>query len=123
MLQAMHQGAAVWEHLHQREGQLQKPAESRVLGRVFASLTLAFGVSISPAVAQWCSEPSKPFCLDLGQPDDWCRSEVEQYLVREREFRECLVDDANRRMEESKRRARQTIEKWNCYAKGNSFCL
>lgn len=94
-----------------------------MLGRASALLGLAFALFAAPAGAQWCSEPSKPFCLDMGQTDDWCRSEVEQFLTREKEFRECLVDDANRRIEESKRRARQAVEKWNCYAKGSSFCF
>ncbi len=94
-----------------------------MLGRASALLALIFVSSVSPAGAQWCSEPSKPFCLEMGQTDDWCRGEVEQFLTREKEFRDCLVDDANRRIEESKRRARQAVEKWNCYAKGNSFCF
>jgi hypothetical protein len=123
MLQALHQGTTVWEYLHQRQEQVQERAGLRMLGRAVATLALAFVTSISPVSARWCIEPSKPFCLDIGQPDDWCRSEVEQFLAREKEFRDCLVDEANQRIEESKRRSKQVVEKWNCYAKGNSFCL
>jgi hypothetical protein len=102
---------------------MQERAGLRMLSRAFALLALAIVTSISPAGAQWCSEPSKPFCLDMGQTDDWCRSEVEQFLAREKEFRDCLVDEANQRIEESKRRSKLVVEKWNCYAKGNSFCF
>lgn len=94
-----------------------------MLGRSSVLLALALVTSISPASAQWCSEPSKPFCLDIGQPDDWCRSEVEQFLAREKERRDCLVDEAYQRIDESKRRSKLIVEKWNCYSKGNFFCL
>jgi hypothetical protein len=123
MLQALHQGAALREHLHQRQEQVQKRAGLRMLGRAFATVALSSLAFIPAADAQWCSEPSKPSCLDIGQPDSWCRDEVEQYLAREKQFRDCLVDEANQRIEESKRRARQVVERWNCYAEGNSFCF
>lgn len=79
--------------------------------------------SAASVSAQWCTEPSKPSCLGLGSPDDLCRIEVEKYLSREREFRDCLVDETNQRIEESKQRSRRVVEQWNCYAKGKAFCF
>ncbi len=74
-------------------------------------------------MAQWCSEPSKPFCLGFGPPDDMCRFSVEQYVRQERDFRQCVVDEANMRVEESRTRSNKIIELWNCYAKGSTYCF
>ncbi|MEK7994371.1 MAG: hypothetical protein AAB403_11260 [Planctomycetota bacterium] len=113
------------EHLHQRQEQVQEPAGVRVLAR--HCLLLAAGLSAlsyaNPVSAQWCSEPSKPFCLGFGTPDDMCRISVEQYLRQEKDFRQCVVDEANAKVEESRNRANRIVEQWNCYARGSSFCL
>jgi hypothetical protein len=124
LLQALHKGTTLRKHLHQHKEQMQESAGVRVLTRAIAAMaTLTLAGYASPAKAQWCNEPSKPFCMDIGQPDSFCRIEVEEYLEREKRFRTCVVDEANTAIDESKRRAKQIVDKWNCYANGSSVCF
>src|SRR6266404_6350217 len=104
---------------------MQERAGVRMLAsRVITLWGCALGLGLltaRPSLAQWCSEPSQPFCLGIGQPDDVCRLTVEQYLRQERDFRQCVADEANAKVEESRTRANKVVERWNCYAAGSSF--
>lgn len=121
------------EYLHQREGQVQEPAGVRMLNSKLAPLTcsalLLTIMSAAPGWAQWCSEPSAPSCLIFGDPDEWCRLSVERYIRDEREFRQCIIDETNRKIDEAKAktaesevRVQRVVSRWNCYASGSTFC-
>lgn len=77
-----------------------------------------------PAHAYYCSEPSKPDCVDgSGYFDDQsdftsCKSEVENYVDDVRRYSECLTDETNATIRESN----EIVEKFNCRAEGRSFC-
>ena len=88
-----------------------------------AAAMLLFVLPIE-AAAQWrCFEPSKPFCLGFGDPDDICRRSVEQYLEAERAFRQCVIDEGQTKVDQSRERSKKIVEQWNCYADGQKFCL
>jgi hypothetical protein len=94
---------------------------TRIRGTFLATLILV--ACVQTAFASWCTEPSKPWCLDVGQPDSYCRYEVEAYVTKERDFRSCIVDEANTKIEESKTRVNKVVDRWNCYARGEKFCF
>jgi len=63
----------------------------------------------------FCSEPSEPNCLNFGDIDEFCRSQVEQYLREIAKHMDCIL--------ENDRKSQQiAINKWNCRIKGNSYC-
>lgn len=103
-----------------------------LVARRLAIYALAVSVTMtgSPSWAQWCSEPSKPSCLLFGEPDSFCETSVRRYLDSERDFRQCVIDEANRKIDEAKRQREESIERanrvvrqWNCYASGEKYCL
>ncbi len=91
--------------------------------RTFCTIVVGATLGAEPALAQWCFEPTKPYCLGFGTPDEMCRFSVDQYVQQERAFRQCVVDEANAKVEESRTRVNRVIEQWNCYARGGTFCL
>lgn len=67
-----------------------------------------------------CFEPSEPFCLGYGSFDgkykfNSCRDSVEDYLEDLDEYTLCVIN-------ESKEKAEEAIEKFNCKARGETFC-
>ena len=84
---------------------------------------LALADCATPAWAYWCSEPSEPSCMMYGKPDSYCEHEVRRYVNEERDYRQCVKDDANQKIDESVERANRIVQRWNCHASGSSYCF
>jgi hypothetical protein len=80
-------------------------------------------VSGGPTNAHYCSEPTKPYCLDLDfQSDgdfDNCRFEVESFVRSTSAYAQCLDDARN----DAVRKANRAVEQFNCKARRESFCF
>ncbi len=94
--------------------------------KLFRLLVLFFALCM-PLFANavmFCSEPRIPTCLSLGmgfsnQSDfDMCKMEMTFYQKRVKEYRDCLDQE----IQETINRYNKAVEKFNCYARGNSFC-
>jgi|SaaInlStandDraft_3_1057020.scaffolds.fasta_scaffold99143_1 hypothetical protein len=77
----------------------------------------------------YCSEPREPSCLlmlgmnrDENQLD-WCRSEIEGFVKSTDRYLECLENQLVDQKSEHLKKANESIEKFNCYARGDDFCL
>ncbi len=87
------------------------------------SLCLALiGMAKGSAALNFCVEPREPSCISfkMGDWDDsdfrLCKMEVEGYLRDLSTWQDCVADDANAR-------ARKAVDKFNCYARGQSVCF
>ena len=108
-------------------------------------ITLLSASTVSAFYFGLCSEPSEPSCLmfNTGFEDEWafnnCKSEVESYISNVEMYRSCLDDEANEKISEIQRlkgeindvreeqssavaKANTVIERFNCYARGESYC-
>lgn len=92
--------------------------------RFSLALLLTILVSASPALAAYCSEPSEPYCLDIlddasDRSDiESCRWEVESFVSDSQEYVRCLKQAADEAVEKSN----DSITKYNCRARRESFC-
>ena len=94
--------------------------------QIFASGLIASMLALSSGqvFAYYCSEPSEPSCLRYGSgfssrsEFDSCKWEVERYLREVSDYQQCLQNE----IEEASTEARKVVEKFNCYAEGQSFC-
>lgn len=72
----------------------------------------------------WCSEPSKPSCVNLlgysrdQYTFDACRSDVERYIRNIKGYQKCLRDEINEKADEANR----VIKQFNCHTRGDSIC-
>lgn len=89
------------------------------------AVILAALLAATPASAQmFCSPPPQPYCIDtLGFSRDEfafqsCRMDVERFQRQVREFVQCLDDERERAIRDLNR----AIERFNCHARGESFC-
>ena len=75
-----------------------------------------------PAFAYYCHEPSEPYCLNgiTDFSDDWsfrsCRNDVERYETDMADYVECHRKAALEK-------TNNVIEKFNCKARGDSYCF
>jgi hypothetical protein len=90
---------------------------------VLAALFLLFLPSASPQLGGVCFEPSDPTCLMFGDTmkNDQsafalCRIEVQGFVKQVRDYQSCVNDAANTKV-------KKIIERFNCYARGESLCL
>ncbi|MGX3010968.1 hypothetical protein ACWIUD_05310 [Helicobacter sp. 23-1044] len=66
-------------------------------------------------------QPSEPYCVDskYTYEDEYrfksCKREVERYLQDLDKYVVCVANEAQEQ-------AQKTINKFNCYASGESFC-
>lgn len=96
--------------------------------RVIAMSVVLVGVLLATETYAFCYKPDPPYCIDAFGTfeSDWsfnnCKSEVESYLSETDEYVSCIVRKAQRDSEEAQSEADDTIERFNCKAKGNSFC-
>ncbi|WP_234628961.1 hypothetical protein [Afifella sp. H1R] len=88
-----------------------------------AALVLS-GPIPSAHAALFCSEPSKPYCIEWAQEfssesefED-CKWEMERYLKDARAYIDCLEEERDRAV----RATNAAIETFNCLAEGNSYC-
>lgn len=79
----------------------------------------------TPAHAfMFCSKPDAPYCIDgFGTYDsEWsfqsCKREVEAYLSAVDAYVQCLRDEQGTAISE----ADAAVERFNCKARGSSFC-
>ncbi len=95
-----------------------------VLRVLVVGIMLATGYSTSASAFLFCSEPTKPSCIDrYGTFDDElsfdrCKSEVESYLRNAQSYRSCLIDQVNN----TKSEANAVVDKFNFKAKGGIVC-
>lgn len=99
-----------------------------------ALILLSFAISTtlsSNAYAYYgsCNEPSKPSCIDfLGINNDefsmsMCRSEIEQYSRSIKSYIECIADELEQESSKQTRKLNEVTKRYNCYARGEKFCL
>lgn len=85
--------------------------------RFFIFLAFAFNL----IHASYCSEPSEPYCVsskytyESKYQFESCKQEVEWHLQKLERYAICVAD-------ESKKKMQDTVDKFNCYASGNSYC-
>ena len=75
-----------------------------------------------PAMA-YCSRPATPSCPVLGKFDsEWefnsCKSEMESYQSDVDSYVSCLSRESSSVIDEYN----EAVERFNCYARGSSFC-
>ncbi len=75
-----------------------------------------------PAMA-YCSRPTAPSCPVLGKFDsEWefnsCKSEMESYQSDVDSYVSCLSRESSSVINEYN----EAVERFNCYARGSSFC-
>jgi hypothetical protein len=85
-------------------------------------LCLAALLGVAKGAEAYCFEPSEPGCISF-KVGDWsegdfrlCKMEVEHYLSQLSNWQDCVVREANDR-------ADKVVDKFNCYAKGQSVCF
>ena len=90
-------------------------------------ITLAISGNAYPYMG-YCSEPSEPSCVDmLGISRDefsmsMCRSEIESYLSDIETYIDCRVGELEDEQRQLRDDADRSIERFNCYARGEDFC-
>jgi hypothetical protein len=82
-------------------------------------------LAAGPATAQmFCSPPREPSCIETlrWSRDEFafqlCRMEVEAFRREVRDYLRCLADEGNRAIRDLDR----AIDRFNCHARGGSFC-
>jgi len=104
---------------------------------VINACAIAFAViaTASPA-ANFCREPSQPYCLssfttwDDGYSFEACRQAMDSYLAEVAAFSRCLgdwvqetADEAQRLSDAAVSRYQNAVTYWNCQAAGpDSYC-
>lgn len=101
---------------------------ARLLWATTTSFILSVWSASVSAEYLFCTKPSEPYCVgSYGDFDEWsfqqCRDEVERYVKQVGSFRDCMADEVQRLDAEAVRAADKTIERFNCKARGESFCL
>jgi hypothetical protein len=95
-----------------------------VLRALGIGLMLSAGCSTSASAILFCSKPTEPSCIDrFGTfSDEWsfnrCKSEVESYMSDATSYRSCLINEIN----SVKSEVDTVVERFNCKAKGGTFC-
>jgi len=91
---------------------------------------LSFWGAEKRAVAQYlyCTRPEPPYCIDaFGTFDDdysfnSCKNKMEQYLYEINSYIECVVSEADNETRDVRREANGAVERFNCKARGETFC-
>jgi hypothetical protein len=96
----------------------------------FAIIIFAFVASSATNVFGYgfCSPPVEPSCIDslsLSRDEftfNSCRDEVESYRRGVKSYIDCMLDEVQTERDEQVRKLNDVIERFNCYAKGDSIC-
>jgi hypothetical protein len=94
------------------------------LSRRLAVLAMVLVWLIQPAAAiGYCSRPTAPSCPMMGKFDsDWefnsCKSEMQSYQDDVERYGRCLAEEQAAVIREFN----EAVERFNCYARGSSFC-
>jgi hypothetical protein len=86
------------------------------------ALAAAIGLLVvTPRLAHafgYCSEPQEPTCVQIWSDSgfDLCKSQVQQYLGELDDWVQCISHEADDR-------AKKIVDRFNCHAKGSSFCM
>lgn len=81
---------------------------------------IAFAFNLIHAYSS-CLEPSEPYCVSSKYTYEnesrfnSCKWEVERYLQELERYAICVAN-------ESKEKMQDTVDKFNCYASGKSYC-
>lgn len=76
-----------------------------------------------------CSEPSKPSCVDYLSINhdkfsmDMCRADIDSYSRRIKEYIECIRSELEQESTEQTGKLNKVVRRYNCYARGEKFCL
>lgn len=95
----------------------------RLLTLAAAAMCLAVTYQPAPAMGLFCTRPTAPSCPVMGKFDsDWefesCKSEMESYQDSIEHYFDCLNDEKSATVREYN----EAVERFNCYARGGSFC-
>jgi hypothetical protein len=91
---------------------------------VMVALSATFMVGPAAGFAQQpgCYEPDPPWCLNSSLKTDYefdsCRSEMESYVREVNNYVRCL----DRAQDAAIRESNDAVRRFNCKAKGSSFC-
>lgn len=92
--------------------------------RWFLLVSLIALLPVSAEAMGFCSEPTKPYCVDQYGTfeDEWsferCKSDVSTYVQQVRDYADCLEQER----QDAIQAAQKAIERFNCKAKGDTFC-
>jgi hypothetical protein len=94
---------------------------------MIAVVSILIASAFAPASARfgYCSEPTPPWCHSVASTFDdkssfnLCRSQMTDYVGDVDDYVDCLRDEQKDAIAESNK----VVDKFNCYAKGNRFCL
>ena len=87
---------------------------------IFAAALL--GLSTAASAFGMCMEPQEAMCLrykvgDWSERDfDLCRTEMKSYVDQLQRWQDCIVDEANDK-------AKSAVNRFNCYARRENFCI
>lgn len=73
---------------------------------------------LASSLYSYCSEPREPSCINSSisfEISMFCRSDVEKYIRDLEEYSDCVL-------KESYEKAKEALDKYNCYASGEDFC-
>lgn len=74
---------------------------------------------LTSSLYSYCSEPIEPSCISSSISfktfNMFCRSNVENYIQDLEEYSDCVL-------KESYEKAKEALDKYNCYASGKDFC-
>lgn len=75
---------------------------------------------LTSSLYSYCTEPREPSCISSSIAfetlSDFCRSDVEDYIRDLEEYSDCVL-------RESYEKAKEALDKYNCYASGEDFCF
>jgi hypothetical protein len=76
------------------------------------------------SAAMYCTRPRDPDCPMLGKFDsDYefqsCKSDMESYQVAVNKYAQCLDDEKSSTIKEFNK----AVERFNCYARGETMCF
>lgn len=92
--------------------------------RWFLPVSLIALLSVSAGAMGFCTEPTKPYCVDQYGTfeDEWsfeqCKGDVSTYVRRVKDYAECLEQER----QDAILTAQKVIKKFNCKAEGNPYC-
>jgi hypothetical protein len=85
---------------------------------VVATEAAGFGLGSQPS----CYEPDVPRCLGQSLDSEWafnsCRSAMERYVDEVNDYVRCL----DRAQDSAVRESNDAVRRFNCKAKGSTFC-
>ncbi len=105
----------------------------RSISRIAAAVVAVAALSFPFAAHAFCSMQSEPMCLTLETPFknstsfQWCKNEMDRYEKALKDYKACVLEEAmeevRRKNDEAARKYNRAVDKFNCYARGERFCM